>query len=93
MNLDFQVDFSKTRQSIIGAKHLQLVLDIHPENLIDDTGVPFTLLPKAVEKMPLETMAVQFPEDILAKREAKERLSGSNVHSSLHTVLHNVHAL
>ena len=51
------------------------------------------MLPKAAEKIKIEAMTVVLPEDIMAKKESKERLKGTAVHSSLHQLLHDVHAL
>ena len=39
MNLDFNVDFSQVRKTIVGAKSLKLKIEIINENLIDDKGL------------------------------------------------------
>ena len=38
MNLDFNVDFSQVRKTIVGAKSLRLKIEVLNENLIDEKG-------------------------------------------------------
>ena len=38
MNLDFNVDFSQVRKTIVGAKSLSLKIEVLNENLIDEKG-------------------------------------------------------
>ena len=81
MKLDFYYDLSPLRGMLQGANLLELSLTVDSSKITTEGGAEFTY---AIKDNPHErNVIVEFPEDIMAKREALSRHKGNAIRDSL----------